>query len=98
LGTHRIVFDVDTGEMRTEPMAGDGNGGSAADAADTAAGAETVVGADTGADEPDPKPEPERLDPEMEAILDELAGTNVNEVPAIELMAKVQKWQERLGE
>ncbi|MFB6084948.1 MAG: DNA mismatch repair protein MutS [Halorientalis sp.] len=36
------------------------------------------------------------LDPETEAVLDELAGLDVNETPPVELMAKVQKWQESL--
>jgi DNA mismatch repair protein MutS len=89
-GTHQVVFDVDTGEMRAEPVAGDGSGGSAADAADTAAGA------DAGGNESEA--ESERLDSEQEEVLEELRGTNVNEEPPIELMAKVQKWQERLDE
>jgi DNA mismatch repair protein MutS len=32
----------------------------------------------------------------MEAILDELRGTDVDEITPVELMAKVQAWQERL--
>ncbi|MFC7044699.1 DNA mismatch repair protein MutS [Halobacteriaceae archaeon GCM10025711] len=47
--------------------------------------------ADGGAAEP-------ALDPDTEAILDELTGTNVNETSPVELMAKVQEWQERLDD
>ncbi|PSP77337.1 DNA mismatch repair protein MutS [Halobacteriales archaeon QS_1_68_20] len=38
----------------------------------------------------------EPLDPETEHVLSELAETDVNEVPPVELMAKVQEWQERI--
>lgn len=87
--THQVVFDVNTGEMRAEPVAGDGSGGSAGSAADAAAG--TV-------EDDESEPEPEPLDPEREAVIEKLQGTNVNEVPPIELMAKVQEWQDRLDE
>jgi DNA mismatch repair protein MutS len=36
------------------------------------------------------------LDPETEAVLEELRDTDVNGTPPVELMAKVQAWQERL--
>ena len=35
-------------------------------------------------------------DPSIEAVLEELEATDVNETPPIELMAKVQEWQTRL--
>ncbi|SDM00494.1 DNA mismatch repair protein MutS [Halogranum gelatinilyticum] len=38
------------------------------------------------------------LDPETEAILDELRGTDVEATSPLELMAKVQQWQDRLGD
>ena len=38
------------------------------------------------------------IDPETEAVLDELTDLNVNETPPVELMAKVQEWQAELGE
>ncbi|WP_435196063.1 DNA mismatch repair protein MutS [Natronomonas sp. EA1] len=38
------------------------------------------------------------LDPDTEAVLDELRATDVNSVPPVELMAKVQEWQQQLGE
>jgi DNA mismatch repair protein MutS len=36
------------------------------------------------------------LDSAVEAVLDELRGTDVNDTSPLELMAKVQRWQERL--
>jgi len=36
------------------------------------------------------------LDPETEAVLDELDNLDVNETPPVELMAKVQEWQAEL--
>ncbi|WP_159904567.1 DNA mismatch repair protein MutS [Salinirussus salinus] len=36
------------------------------------------------------------IDPEAEAVLEELGAVDVNETPPVELMAKVQEWQERM--
>ncbi|WP_318567159.1 DNA mismatch repair protein MutS [Salinigranum marinum] len=36
------------------------------------------------------------LDPELEAVLDELRGIDVNDTSPLELMGKVQEWQRRL--
>jgi DNA mismatch repair protein MutS len=36
------------------------------------------------------------LDPELEAVLDELRGTDVNDTSPLELMGRVQEWQRRL--
>jgi DNA mismatch repair protein MutS len=38
------------------------------------------------------------VDPETEAVLDELRDLDVNETPPVELLARVQAWQERLEE
>ncbi|WP_313691415.1 DNA mismatch repair protein MutS [Halorarum halobium] len=40
----------------------------------------------------------EPLDPVTESVLEELRATDVNEVPPVELMAKVQEWRERLDD
>jgi DNA mismatch repair protein MutS len=40
----------------------------------------------------------EPLDAETEAVLDELRNLDVNETPPVELMAKVQQWQDELEE
>jgi DNA mismatch repair protein MutS len=44
----------------------------------------------SGPDESDP------LDPKTEAVLDELCALDVTETPPVELMAKVQAWQDEL--
>jgi len=38
------------------------------------------------------------LDPETEAVVEELRDASVDEIPPVELMARVQEWQERLDE
>jgi DNA mismatch repair protein MutS len=45
-----------------------------------------------------PATDADRLDPEAETVLAELRDTDVNGTPPVELMAKVQAWQERLEE
>jgi len=62
--------------------------------ATTADGGEPASGA-SGAS---PATDADRLDPEAETVLAELRDTDVNGTPPVELMAKVQAWQERLEE
>ena len=45
-----------------------------------------------------PATDADRLDPEAETVLAELRDTDVNGTPPVELMARVQAWQERLEE
>ncbi|MFB6142963.1 MAG: DNA mismatch repair protein MutS, partial [Halorientalis sp.] len=40
----------------------------------------------------------ESLDPEAEAVLEALRETDVSETPPVDLMARVQEWQERLAD
>jgi DNA mismatch repair protein MutS len=40
--------------------------------------------------------EADSLDPETSAVLDELEDIDVNEIPPVELLARVQQWQEQL--
>ncbi|QLD89961.1 DNA mismatch repair protein MutS [Natronomonas salina] len=42
--------------------------------------------------------EKEPLDPATESVLEELHDTDVNEVPPVELLSRVQEWQRRLDE
>uniref|UniRef100_UPI003EB7C4B1 MutS-related protein n=1 Tax=Halobaculum sp. EA56 TaxID=3421648 RepID=UPI003EB7C4B1 len=98
--TRQAVFDLSAGEF----VAGGGEDGNAGDDADrpaSAAGNGAAV-ATTDGDRAAPgdadateSPAPE-LEPEAEAVLSALRGTDVNETPPVELMAKVQEWQERL--
>ncbi|WP_411967928.1 DNA mismatch repair protein MutS [Haloferax sp. YSSS75] len=82
----QAVFDVGSGQMKVASGSGSGNpaNGSAQNAsADTAPESES-------ASEP-------ALDPEMEAVLEELESTDVNATSPIDLMAKVQAWQSKLA-
>ncbi|WP_416838670.1 DNA mismatch repair protein MutS [Haloferax sp. DFSO52] len=84
----QAVFDVGSGQMN---VATGGDSGSPANG--TAQDGTAKNGeADTGSN-PDPEP---ALDPEMEAVLDELKSTDVNATSPIDLMAKVQAWQSKL--
>ncbi|WP_436923587.1 DNA mismatch repair protein MutS [Halosimplex amylolyticum] len=79
--TEQVVFDLGSGELVTE-----GTNSTqqqvATDGSQTAAPANDSDG--------------RSLDSETEAILDELDDIDVNETPPVELMAKVQNWQEQL--
>ncbi|WP_195155753.1 hypothetical protein, partial [Halorubrum sp. AJ67] len=40
--------------------------------------------------------ESDRLDPETRAVIEELGDVDVAETPPVELLSRVQEWQERL--
>ncbi|MFC6874510.1 DNA mismatch repair protein MutS [Halobellus marinus] len=82
--THQVVFDVDSGEFRTEASA-DGGETSRGGATEQSRGPEESGG------------EPQ-TDPAIESVLDELRSVDVDETPPVELMGKVLEWQEELGE
>ncbi|RLM76202.1 DNA mismatch repair protein MutS [Halorubrum sp. Atlit-26R] len=90
-GTQQVVFDLSSGSF-----SGDGasapdegasapsrNGGGAAESAST-----------PGATGPDA--EPARLDPETRAVIEELRDVDVAATPPVELLSRVQEWQEQL--
>ncbi|MFC7195874.1 DNA mismatch repair protein MutS [Halosimplex aquaticum] len=81
--TEQVVFDLGSGELVTE-----GAGSTQQQVATDGSQIEAP------ASDSDGRP----LDPETEAVLDELGDIDVNETPPVELMAKVQNWQEQLGE
>jgi len=81
-GTRQVVFDLGSGGYREATTADGGEPGS--------------VPGPSERDGTDPPADP--LDPETESVLEELRGTDVNGTPPVELMARVQEWQERLGE
>ncbi|MFB6151174.1 MAG: DNA mismatch repair protein MutS, partial [Haloarculaceae archaeon] len=104
--TTQVVFDLGSGELTTpDSGSGDSDGGATGDepaggagtAATTADGGgvdRAAAGEDTG----DGAARGPALDPETEAVLDSLRDLDVSETPPVELMAKVQEWQERLDE
>ena len=77
----QAVFDLSSGQF----AGAESDGGQVAGAG---ASSGSVPG-DEAADGP-------ALDPETERVLAELRETDVNETPPVELMAKVQAWQEEL--
>jgi len=81
-GTRQVVFDLGSGRYREATTADGGEPGSAREP--------------PGGDDRDSSTE--ALDPETESVLAELRETDVNGTPPVELMARVQEWQERLGE
>ncbi|WP_123538619.1 DNA mismatch repair protein MutS [Halosimplex salinum] len=82
-GTEQVVFDLGSGELVSEETSGSQRQ-VATDGSQTEAPASESSGGS--------------LDPETEAVLDELGDVDVNETPPVELMAKVQQWQEQLDE
>ncbi|WP_458206071.1 DNA mismatch repair protein MutS [Haladaptatus sp. NG-SE-30] len=79
----QAVFDLGSGSFQGSASADGSTPAEASGTSDTAA----ADGIDS-----------DSLDPETEAVLDELAGTEVADVSPIELMSKVQEWQKRLEE
>ncbi|MDZ5811356.1 DNA mismatch repair protein MutS [Halorubrum sp. AD140] len=100
--TKQVVFDLSSGSF-----AGDRDSGAAAGSPDgsnegrngtepepaanapsgPAAGSETAEAAAA-----------DRLGPETRAVIEELSGVDVEATAPVELLARVQEWQERLGE
>ena len=86
----QAVFDVGAGELRT--------GGGAGETAD-ASGAMEGAGASADGGEFDSESVlAEEYGDGAPDVLDALADLSVNETPPVELMAKIQEWQERLTE
>ncbi|WP_435063062.1 DNA mismatch repair protein MutS [Halobaculum sp. EA56] len=98
-GTRQAVFDLSAGEFVGGGEDGNADADRPASAAGNGAAVATADGdrAAPGDADATESPAPE-LGPEAEAVLSALRETDVNETPPVELMAKVQEWQERLDE
>ncbi|ELK45769.1 DNA mismatch repair protein MutS, partial [Haloferax sp. BAB-2207] len=72
-----------------------GTGAAGNGSVDAAAAVEGSAEADRAGTGSDSESEP-ALDPETEAVLDELQSTDVNDTSPLDLMAKVQAWQSKL--
>jgi DNA mismatch repair protein MutS len=81
--TQQVVFDVGSGEMQP------------ATASDSS---EEGDSEEDGRQEGDGTAEEPAIDPETEEVLDDLESTDVASTPPVELLGKVQEWQEKLGE
>jgi DNA mismatch repair protein MutS len=104
-GTKQVVFDLSSGSFADGDEGGD-PGATATDAPEAegdrngtspepAAGgsAESAEGTETAA-----TPEADRLGPETRAVIEELTDVDVAATAPVELLARVQEWQERLDE
>ena len=87
--TQQVVFDLGSGELTTEdgPVSASTGGDGRRVATD---GSTPESPADSGT-------EPS-IDPEVAGVVDELQDVDVNETAPVELLAKVQEWQDRIDE
>jgi len=76
-GTTQAVFDLSSGQFRSEGSTDGSCDGKAAS-------------------DPDPADRAESLEPTTKSVLDELRDVDVGETPPVEVVAKVQEWQEQL--
>jgi DNA mismatch repair protein MutS len=79
-GTTQAVFDLQSGQFRSDTSL-DGGDGSVAQADANTDGSRAEAGS---------------IDPETRAVIEELTEVDVTETPPVELVAKVQQWQQRL--
>jgi len=93
-GTTQAVFDLSSGQFTTGSA---GDAGPAADA-EAESGGEQIATDGSHAVGESAGDTTAAVDPEVEAVVDELRELDVNETPPVELMAKVQNWQEELDE
>jgi DNA mismatch repair protein MutS len=91
--TQQVVFDVGSGEMQPASV-----GGEESDGGDGGDSSEEGHSEEDGGQEGDEATEEPAIDPETEEVLDELESTDVASTPPVELLGKVQEWQEKLGE
>ena len=100
--TKQVVFDLSSGSFSdsddagsteaTAPGAEEGRNGTP-----PGSGADGVSGTTQTAEAAEAV-ETDRLDPETRAVIEELTDVDVAETAPVELLSRVQEWQERLGE
>jgi DNA mismatch repair protein MutS len=93
-GTKQVVFDLSSGSFAgaadAEPVEADGEEAEPEEGL-SRTGADPATGS---AEEPS---ETDSIDPETRAVLEELSDVDVASTAPVELLARVQEWQERLG-
>jgi DNA mismatch repair protein MutS len=101
-GTQQVVFDLSSGSF-----SGGGDAeGATADASVSEAGrngaapgsqpAEAAESTATGGGEPESSGPADGLDPETRAVIEELSDVDVAATAPVDLLSRVQEWQERL--
>ncbi|WP_430503628.1 DNA mismatch repair protein MutS [Haloparvum sp. PAK95] len=95
-GTTQAVFDLSSGSFETDTGTANPGDGSLAPAESDPSSAQADATADgSGLQGGTEAPRP---DPETKAVLEELESVDVTETPPVELLSKVQEWQETLAE
>ena len=84
----QAVFDLSAGEFQSPET----NGAADHTATDTTASTDHEVGGGATT------PSQQSVDPAAEAVLEAIASTDINETPPVELMSKVQEWQDQLDD
>jgi DNA mismatch repair protein MutS len=90
--TTQVVFDLGSGQFRGAASA-DGGGQAATDSTDDQRGADTP---DPGHDGSGDDTATDGRDPETAAVIAELEAVDVTETSPVELLTRVQEWQDRL--
>ncbi|MEZ3163402.1 DNA mismatch repair protein MutS [Halorubrum sp. RMP-47] len=98
-GTQQVVFDLSSGSF-----AGDGASNSDREEDSASRNGTAATGSEspsaTGPESPTPAAESDaaaaRLDAETRAVIEELSDVDVAETPPVELLSRVQEWQDRL--
>jgi DNA mismatch repair protein MutS len=92
----QVVFDVGSGELRT--ASADGGEASESSRSSSARSADGGTGTQRTRERPDGTGDEDdaELDPETEAVLEELLDVDLDETPPVEVLAKVQEWQAEL--
>ncbi|VTT86902.1 DNA mismatch repair protein MutS [Halorubrum sp. DM2] len=101
--TQQVVFDLSSGSFSESDagMTANNAGTPAGDAAVSEGSPDGVApesqsGGSGAAVETAAAAESDRLDPETRAVIEELGDVDVAETPPVELLSRVQEWQERL--
>ncbi|ELZ03910.1 DNA mismatch repair protein MutS [Natrialba asiatica] len=100
----QTVFDVGSGQFRGPANADGGETSTTGQTAEDhrSSGSERAGGSRSSSEASDGAPtdtaESDDIDPETEAVLDDLEELDVNATPPVELITKVQEWQEKLSE
>ena len=90
-GTQQVVFDLSSGSF-----AGDGASDSGRETGSASRNGTAADGSESTTRATESDAATARLDAETRAVIEELSDVDVAETPPVELLSRVQEWQERL--
>ena len=96
--TRQVVFDLSSGSFsgaESEGSRSQRTGETAANGGQSESGGAASRPAETAQDDPETA-EPNGFDPETRAVIEELSDVDIAETAPVELLSRVQAWQERL--